>query len=444
MRVIMKQQLPLTQAPIDHQHARELEVISAILDELPETLRLVEKDLTTGRSRAHGRPGMSAERVLRALVVKQLNGFSYEELAFHLADSTSYRVFCRLGAFEESPSRSTLQENIKRLRADTLAAISRALVGHANQAGLEDGSMVRGDCTTVATHVHRPTDSALLWDTVRVLVRLLKRARAYGAEFTNHRRRAKRRWHEIQNARRFEERVPLYRDLLWVCQETLQDAGNAALKLRKRKDEEAQKLSRRLLDYVTLGQQVVDQTRRRVIDRQSVPSPEKLVSIFEPHTDIIMKGDPEPEYGHKVFLTTGRSSLVLDCVILEGNPADRTLAVQMMERHRRLYHELPRQLAYDGGFASKVNLAQLKAMGIPEIAFHKRCGLAISDMVRSSWVYKRLRNFRAGIEGWISFLKRCFGLARCLWRGFASFKAYVWSSILTANLLTLARHRLAT
>jgi IS5 family transposase len=440
----MRHQLPLAQPFIEHEHARELEAISAILDELREVLRLVERDLTTGRSAAHGRPGLSAEQVLRALVVKQLNGFSYEELAFHLADSTSYRAFCRLGAFEESPSRSTLQENIKRLRADTLAAINRALVEHANQAGLEDGGMVRGDCTTVASHIHRPADSTLLWDTVRVLVRLLKRARAYGAEFTNHRRRAKRRWYGIQNAKRFVERVPLYRDLLWVCQETLADAEKAALKLRKQKAEEAQELSRWLLHYVALGQHVVAQTQRRVIDRERVPAPEKLVSIFEPHTDIIMKGDPDPEYGHKVFLTTGRSSLVLDCVILEGNPADRTLAVEMMERHRRIYHELPRQLAYDGGFASKANLAQLKAMGIPEVAFHKRCGLAISDMVRSSWVYKRLRNFRAGIEGWISFLKRCFGLARCLWHGFASFKAYVWSSILTANLLTFARHRLAT
>lgn len=444
MRTIMRQQLPLMQPFIDHEHARELAEISVVLDGIPETLRVVERDLTAGRSAKHGRPGMSAEQVLRALVVKQLNGFSYEELAFHLADSTCYRAFCRLGALEEPPSRSTLQENIKRLQAETLAAINAALLRQAKAEGIEDGRVVRGDCTTVETHIHPPTDSALLSDTVRVLVRLLKRARAYGAEFTNHRRRAKRRWHEIQNARRMEARFPLYRDLLRVTEETLGDAENAGRQLQQREDKQAQQLSQQLRHHVSLGWQVVDQTRRRVLDGESVPAAEKLVSIFEPHTDIIVKGRRETEYGHKICLTTGRSSLVLDCVVLDGNPADQTLAVGMMERHRLTYHELPDQVAFDGGFATRGNLQALKKMGIQDVVFHKRAGLSISEMARSSWMYKRLRDFRAGIEGCISFLKRCFGLARCLWRGFASFKAYVWSSILTANLLTLARHRLAT
>ena len=115
----------------------------------------------------------------------------------------------------------------------------------------------------------------------------------------------------------------------------------------------------------------------------------------------------------------------------------------MVKRQREFYGSVPRQISFDGGFASKANLAGIKLLGVVDVAFAKRCGLEITDMVKSSWVYKRLRNFRAGIEGTISFLKRALGLDRCLWRGLESFKAYVYTSVLAANLLMLARHVLA-
>ncbi len=317
------------------------------------------------------------------------------------------------------------------------------MISYANEEGVEDGSTVRGDCTVVASNIHHPMDSWLLWDTVRVGVQLLERAAEYRLEFTNHRRRAKRRWREITNARTREGRASLYRDLLKVTQETLGDAEKAITELERWEDEEALALPARLQETVKLGRQVVEQARRRVLEGQSVPSSEKVVSIFEPHTDIIVKGGRKVEYGHKVCLMSGPSSLVLDCIVLEGNPADSTLAIEMIERHREILGEVPEQVAFDGGFASQANVRALKKLGVEDVAFSKRCGLSVSEMVRSSWVYKRLRDFRAGIEGVISFLKRCFGLGRCVWRGFESFKAYVWSSILSANLLMLARHVLA-
>jgi IS5 family transposase len=126
-----------------------------------------------------------------------------------------------------------------------------------------------------------------------------------------------------------------------------------------------------------------------------------------------------------------------------GNPSDSTLAVTMIERHRELYGKSPRQAAFDGGFASKSNVVDIKALGVKDVAFSTRCGLAITEMVRNSWVFRKLRDFRAGIEGTISFLKRAFGLDRCRWRGFASFKAYVCGSVLACNLLIVARHLLA-
>jgi IS5 family transposase len=235
----------------------------------------------------------------------------------------------------------------------------------------------------------------------------------------------------------------LYLDLLKVLEKTLEDASRAVWRLARVDDVQAQQSRLILQNHVALGRRVVDQTRRRILEGELVPSREKVVSIFEPHTDIIVSGRPEIGYGHKVCLTTGQSSMILDCVILEGNPADSTLATQMIGRHREIFDDVPLAVTFDGGFASKDNLTQLKAMGVGAVVFSKRCGMAIHEMVPETWVYKRLRDFRAGIEGCISFMKRCFGLRRSSWKGFASFKAYVWGSILSANLLILARHRMA-
>ena len=443
MRKIVHDQQPLMQAFIEHEHAAELAAMSAALDQCSGVLEGVERDLLRGRHAEFGRPGLSADQVVRALVIKQLNGFSYAELAFHLADSTCYRRFCRIGALDKAPSRATLQENIKSLSAASIEAINRQVLRLAKQSAVETGDTIRGDCTVVESPIHPPTDSWLLWDTVRVLVRELKRCREYGVEFSDHRRRVKRRWRAIGNARRREERVALYRDLLPMVEETLEAASRAVVQLTPIAAVEAQRVRVLLQHHVALGRRVVDQARRRVFGGENVPSREKVVSIFEPHTDIIMTGRPEIGYGHKICLTTGRSSLVLDCVILEGNPADKILAPTMVSRHRDIFDAVPSAVVFDGGFASRANVTELKAMGVEDVAFSKRCGLALHEMVTASWVYKRLRDFRAGIEGCISFMKRCFGLRRCAWRGFSSFKAYVWGSILSANLLILARHQMS-
>jgi transposase, IS5 family len=115
--------------------------------------------------------------------------------------------------------------------------------------------------------------------------------------------------------------------------------------------------------------------------------------------------------------------LILDLVVEAGNPADSERLLPMLKRHIALHGEAPRQAAADGGYASRDNLCQAKAQGVRDMAFHKKGGLRIEDMVRSRWVYRKLRNFRAGIEANISCLKRAYGLARCTWRGLDHFKA---------------------
>jgi IS5 family transposase len=329
------------------------------------------------------------------------------------------------------------------VRAESLEKLNQALLAIAVEDGIEDGNTVRGDCTAVETTIHAPKDSWLLYDTVRVLARTMKKAQKFGVTFQNHTRRAKRRSCAIPDTGSSAERARLYSDLLEVTENTLRYADAAIRTLSRRKNPKAIKLRKQLTSSVKLGRQVVDQTRRRVFGKETVPASEKVVSIFEPHTDIIVKSRRDVEYGHKICLTTGPSSMVLDCVILSGNPADASLATDMMERHEEIFGHVPEHVAFDGGFASRVNLEELKEMGIEDVVFSKRRGIKVHEMVKESWAYKWLRDFRAGIEGCISFFKRSFGLSRCRWKGLESFNSYVWASMLSANLLIYSRHRLA-
>ncbi|HSS52209.1 MAG TPA: ISNCY family transposase [Thermoanaerobaculia bacterium] len=459
MREAHKTQPSLRETWLNLDHAKELAAMSRVLDDRPTVAEQVWQDLrgaTRSAQATRGAGGLSADQVLRILVVKQMNGFSYRELAFHLADSRSYRTFCRLGITDKAPTKSALNANLKSLQPTTLEAINRVFVGAAQAAKVETGRTVRTDCTVVESNIHQPMDSDLLWDCVRVLSRLLGRARdVLGPAqviFGNRTRRAKRRRKEIFNATRAEDRQRAYRDLLAVTAEVYR-CGLAARELLRNSQVlnnlgfwealVASGVAAELARFLPLTLRVMDQTQRRVLDGQSVPAGEKLVSIFEEHTDIIRKDKREILYGHKICLTGGASSMILDCKVLQGNPADATLAKTMVDRQVEIFSRPPRQIVFDGGFASKVNLTDLKAAGVQDVAFSKGRGLEVSDMVKSSWVFKRLRDFRAGIEGNISFLKRIFGLDRCTWKSWSSFQSYVWGSILSFNLLVFARHLLS-
>ena len=442
----------LQEAWLDLEHAKELRTISAILDRDPRINELILQDLraASGSNRPTGAEGMSAECVLRALMIKQMHGFSYRELRFHLADSRTFRAFCRLGVGDGAPSKSALCRNIKAVRAQTLEKINRILVQVAAEEGIENGRKVRVDTTGAECNIHHPTDSELLWDCVRVLVRLMSRAReilgADVVQFADRSRRAKRRRKQINTNKRRRGRKRAYRDLLSVAAEThrygvdVREVLGSHHQAGIMEGAPLNAIASELEHYLPLMEQVMEQTRRRVLAGERVPTADKIVSIFEPHTDILVKDGSGPIYGHKVCLTAGASCMVLDCVVLQGNPADSTLAVQMIDRQVQIYGKAPVQAAYDGAFASLDNLAAIKARGVQDVVFAKRRGLQVCEMARSAWVYKRLRNFRAGVEGIISFLKRVFGLSRCTWRSLPSFQSYVWSSVVACNLMVMARH----
>lgn len=443
MRQFQEVQLSLTPTWGPHQHTRELQMAARILDACPGTGELVQADLLAGRAPDTGRPGLNGDQVLRIALLKQIHGLSYRELEFHLQDSAAFRAFVGLG-FEDRPSHQCLQANVKRIRPETWEAIHRVLIGFAQQEGIERGRTIRGDTTVVDAAIHEPSDSSLLWDCVRVASRLMHRIAkcqpAMRALFSDHTRRARRRAYVIKFHRRRQDMVAQYRDLIRVGRAVRDDAARVVEAAAGAIAFEALVTELRVL--LPRMNRVLDQAERRVLHGEKVPSAEKLVSIFEPHTDIIVKDNRETRYGHKVCLTAGRSSLVLDCVIDEGNPTDSTLLERTLERHIGLFGAAPRQAAFDGGFASKENVATAKALGVEDIAFNRKSGLEITEMVRSAWVFRRLRDFRSGIEGCISTLKRAFQMGRCNWRGLPSFRAYVWSCVTSFNLIVLARHLL--
>ena len=424
-----------------HQIGRELKTMSALLDGVGSAiLDLVVADLGDAGFKQTGRQGLPAESAFRCALLKQQHQLSYEELAFYLEDSSSFRAFARLPQ-SLRPKKSVLQKTISLIRAETWEQINRALLTDAKQEKIERGAVVRIDSTVCEALMHAPSDSSLLWDGVRVMTRLLKQSVILpgGAAVTwrNHQRLAKKRALAIRYSRGKDKKARLYKGLIDATQATMASVRRVKEQLDISIESAAWCLE--VDHYLPLIERVIDQTQRRVFAGEPVPSSEKLVSLFEPHADIIVKSRRDVQYGHKLNFATGKSGMILDVVVEDGNPADSARFMPMLERHVAFYKQAPRQSAADGGYASRDNLNQAKAIGVSDVAFHKKCGLKIEDMARSKWVYRKLRDFRAGIEAGISCLKRAYGLTRCTWRGIDHFKSYVWLSVVANNLAIFAR-----
>lgn len=391
-----------------------------------------------------GRSGLTAETILRCAIMMKTRQLTYEELEFALVDSLSCQTFARLDKSKALPKKSALQSNISRISDVTWEVINHQILNDAKQAHLEQGEILRIDSTVTDTDIHAPTDSSLLWDCVRTLIRLLEKAEQLTHKklrWVKHKLGAKRKWHQIFNTRGQKKKVPLYKGLIRLTRNSLSYIENAEKIMGQCPvDIMAYELWQSEVDhYKQLILKIIDQTERRVFQDEKVPATEKLYSIFEAHTDIIIKGGREIQYGHKLNLCSGKSGLILDVVIEQGNPCDTTRFLPMLERHHEHYGKVPRQCAADGGYACTENLEAAKRFGVKDVCFHKKKGIAIKDMAASDWIYRKLRNFRAGIEANISTLKRSWGLSRCNWKGLEHFNSYIWSSVVAYNLTLLAR-----
>lgn len=445
MRQRRTAQISIFENYAEHEHAERLKSLSSVIDGFPEILALLEADLVDGSVKATGRCGLTVENILRCLLLKQQLQVSYDQLAFHLSDSISYRTFARLDP-GLTPRRSSLQATIRRIRPETLEKIHVFLIGKWLKSGELSSEKIRIDSTVVKSNIAAPSDSQLLDDGIRVLSRHLAKSKVSTGvkiRFTDKRKVSKSLAFRIFNAKN-AEKVVLYPDLLKVSSTVLKQVDRALLEVESSgaKTKKARRWVEQVEHYRDLTKRVVTQTHRRVIEGGKVPSSEKIVSLFEPHTDVIVKGFRDVQYGHKINLSTETLGFITHLSIEKGNPADKLLCAPVLQAHQKNYDELPTSVVADGGYASQNNVLQSKDMGVKHVVFNKNVGLSYHDMGVKKKTYKALSDFRAGVEGNISELKRVYGAAKAKWKGLEGFQAFVWSSALSYNLSRMARLKL--
>lgn len=434
----------------------QLQAIDKVLDEMPEILNCVHRDIAapTGRRKLKSRFGrpvqITSEQALRCAILKQLRGYSYRELANAIDLTSVYRKFTRFYG-EEVPHFTTIERVIKVISEGSLQEANRALLLLGIKKKVEDGKAIRHDTTVVQTDIMYPVDSRLLNNTVRVLTRLMSRLREAGGsvyKYSDHSRRSKKRAYQIivGKGKNIEQRrTLLYRDLLKVQKEVVvQGEKMVALAAgHNQLSATGKSCAAQLRKLIPLAHQVYSQAWRRVIKGEKVPANEKLLSIFETHTDIICrgkKGSPA-EFGHKVDFAMGKSGLVTRYEVFRGNPGDNEVIERALTDHINLFGHPPKKLTADRRYFSAANELVASDKGVEKVAIIKpgHLNAARKQLHKQPW-FRHLMNWRAGIEGCLSTLLRTFGLKRCLWKSWNSFNAYVGVSVLTYNLRILAGH----
>lgn len=410
-------------------------------------------------SLTRGRNSTPVEVILRTLVVRRLYDWSYEQTEHFASDSLVLRQFCRL-YLEPAPHDTTLIRWAALIGPETLQQLNEHIVRLAHQQRVTRGRKLRSDSTVVETNIAYPRDSGLLRDGVRVVSRLIGRAKEFVSEqvqnggevFRNRTSSAKRLARQIADeARRRgqeaeEGRRATYKRLLKVAEATLKQAETVQSVLSEQSVTAAQRLQESLDQFVPLLKQVVRQTHRRVMEGEMVPAAEKLVSLFEPHTQIIRRGKvgKPTEFGRKVWLDEVDGGIISQYRVLEGNPPDAREVPASLDNHQRLFARAPTLFTGDRGVHSPENEVTAYQAGVKQVAL-PQAGHKTSERKeheRQGWFRRGLR-FRAGIEGRISVLKRRGHLGRCRDKGEDGFGRWIGWGVMTANLQTIARTQVA-
>lgn len=449
---------------LTNQYYAKYEDISKLLDENPALIKELHRDLEKPLKYAtvrglDGRPHrFTTDQVLRILLCQVIEGASLREAVIRIDDSNFLREFTRIhnGPMMDFTTLDKLKNSIK---PETWKTVNRLLGKYAVQKELISGEKLRLDTTAVETNIHYPTDSSLLWDTYRVLARLIGRARELDRETVGdrrfHTRRAKRLAQQI--ARKAGKKDPtadlksLYRELLVMVEGISAFACQLASDLEKRTKQNryslfdaavAQALIEELRHYVELGNRVIDQAKRRVLQGESVPNEQKIFSIFEPHTELLKRGKAgkDVEFGHMIQIQQVPQKFITEYEAFEKKPVEHQLLDPALKHHRRLFGEDPEQLTADKGYYESVDALAALRKKVDVVAIGKKGNRTPEETERESDpAFRHAQRFRAGVEGTISFLKRVLGLFRCFNKGWTHFAATVGATVFSHNLLILAR-----
>ena len=409
----------------------EFGLLDTILELHPELIKIVEDDITKGSKQSDfGRQDMpSVEQIVRAAIYKEMKNLDYRELEHAQTDSRICEQFVKIDRLRPY-SFQVLQKYISRITEDNLQTLLVALNKVAINEGLEDIEKVRQDSTVVSTNIHYPTNNSLVWDCIKESHRLLGHLaeEINGLAFRDYTVSGKKIFFKINNTKSGDKRTELFKKQLVTFTKCINQVSNV-VKKEPACSVKTLSIQIALEQVLPVMQQVFSMTERKEIKGEAVPNDKKLFSIYEQHTDIIVKGGREVQFGHKINLSTGKSNLILSCDVLKGNPSDSTLYQPTMDSIISKYGVTPRDSATDGGFASKANSDYAVGIGIKNIVFNKIVG-SLKNIVSSSNIETRLKKWRSGIEANISNFKRGFNIRCCTWKGEAHFKAKVlWSAI---------------
>lgn len=419
---------------------------SQVLDENPEILDLVHKDLQKlSEGDSTGREGdYTSENILRALIVQDTEGLPYREAVIRIGSEPFLQDFLRMRK-KAVMDFTFLSRCFCVIKPTTWKRVNEVLGRYAVAKEAVSTSVIRADTTVVETNIHYPTDASLLWDTWRVASRLLKRARKVSPASCPHRfhdRKIKRlylyvtRYMPSKSQRRQRKVKAAFRTLIertgWmvaICREfcgLAASPGNSALA----------GLGLELGAYLPAMETVVAVARRAQLEGETVPASERVFSLFEQHTELIKRGRRQKpvEFGHKVLLCQSAEKFITDYQVYQKQQADCELTESVIQRHEKLFGTKPDVLAADKGFCPAEEKYDQLAQQVGTLAIPRRMQDFV-DKVLAHW-----QAFRAGIEGTISGLKRAFRLVRCFFKGFRSFGRAVGLGVFCHNLIVLANH----
>ena len=405
-------------------------------------------------SRSVGRPQTPAEVVLRMLILKHVRNWSYETLEREVRANAVYRSFCRIG-LEKVPDAKTLVRLGQAVGPEAIREVHDRLVAIARERRVIRGRQMRVDTTVVESNIHYPTDSGLLNDGARVLTRTMKRIEqkvgGLQRKIRDRKRSVTKRVIAIAHALRHkgpageEKRKREYADLVRLTRQILGDARRVLqevedLPARKRKP--IQGWRQQLTTMVERVSQVVRQTKARIFKGQTKLE-NKIVSLFEPHTEIIRKGKAgKPnEFGKLVQLQEAENQIITHYEVYDDRPADQRLLLSAIETHQRKLGRVPRLVAADAGYYSRCNEEAAQALGVKYVSIPNRTTKSEQrKKLQSRPWFKNGQRWRTGCEGRISTVKRRHGLARCRYRGLSGMKRWIGLGVIADNLINIGRH----
>lgn len=432
--------------------APELRAIDEVLSEDERLLNGIKEvfDNRSSNSRTLGRHSVAVESIVRLILVKHIYEWTYRFTQQQVRDSYSLRHFTRI-YFDKVPHYSILCRYEKLIPAETLKKLHDKIVGIAKARKVTRGRKLRVDTTVVETNIHYPTDSGLLSDSVRVLTRIIEKTKdaglASGKVVRNFSRSTKR---QVLNIVKFargrsdssrEAFKESYEKIINITKQVVKNVQKIRETIEKETELIVYAIKEEVDHYLPMVQKVISQTKRRVLEGVSVPTAEKIFSIFEPHSYVVRKGKSHKpnEFGQVIKLQEAEGGIITDYQTYSSQPDDAGEFLPSVQKHIDIFGHAPHLAAGDRGFYSKDNEEQAHQMGVKCVCLPKKGKPSKErrELQKSRW-FKQGQRFRAGSEGKISVMKRQHGFNRCRNKGQSGFDCWIAWGVIAKNLKVIA------